>query len=37
MLAQTTEFGNLKVKSKEELAVLTRIKTHDEVKEAIPK
>ncbi len=37
MLAQTVEFSAMKVKSKEELSVLSRIKMNNEVKEAIPK
>lgn len=37
MLAQTVEFSLMKVKSKDELSILSRIKLNDEVKEAIPK
>lgn len=37
MLAQTVEFSLMKVKSKDELSILSRIKMHEEVKEAIPK
>lgn len=37
ILAQTVEFSAMKVKSKDELSVLQRIKMSDDVKEAIPK
>lgn len=37
ILAHSAEFSNLKVRSKEELEILKRIKNNDEVKEAIPK
>ena len=37
ILAHSSEFATLKVRSKDELKVLTRIKQEDKVKEAIPK
>jgi len=37
MFAQTVEFSAMKVRSKDELAILSRIKMNDNVKEAIPK
>lgn len=37
ILAHSHEFANMKVRSKEELDVLKRIKTFDKVKDAIPK
>jgi hypothetical protein len=37
ILSQSTEFSLMKVKSKEELEILKRIKAIEEVKEAIPK
>jgi hypothetical protein len=37
ILAHSYEFANMKVRSKEELDVLKRIKTFDKVKDAIPK
>lgn len=37
ILAHSFEFSNMKVRSKDELEMLKRIKSHDEVKEAIPK
>jgi hypothetical protein len=37
ILAHSSEFVNMKVKSKDELEVLKRIKQEDKVKEAIPK
>ena len=37
ILAHSHEFTTMKVKSKQELDVLSRIKTEDKVKEAIPK
>ena len=37
ILAHSSEFSTMKVRSKEELEILKRIKMRDEVKEAIPK
>jgi hypothetical protein len=37
ILAHSTEFCQMKVKNKEEFEILKRIKTFEEVKEAIPK
>lgn len=37
MMAYSTEFAQMKVRSKEELEILKRIKQTDEVKDAIPK
>jgi len=37
MFAQAVEFSAMKVRSKDELAILSRIKMNDNVKEAIPK
>jgi hypothetical protein len=37
ILAHSSEFINMKVRSKDELEVLKRIKQEDKVKEAIPK
>lgn len=37
ILAYSIEFSKLKVRSKEELNILKRIKEKDEVKDAIPK
>jgi hypothetical protein len=36
ILAHSFEFSTMKVRSKEELEILKRIKEHDQVKEAIP-
>lgn len=37
ILAHSHEFAGMKVRSKEELDTLKRIKTYDKVKDAIPK
>jgi len=37
IFAHSFEFSAMKVRSKEELEVLKRIKQHDKVREAIPK
>lgn len=37
ILAHSYEFAGMKVRSKDELDVLKRIKTFDKVKDAIPK